>query len=272
MNAPLQAAWAAVDWARAGEIIRHTGAGWDEAEVQAFAGMLEKVHGTARYGTAGSKKQTLTRRSLVLMEASVSIAVFLDKRDIYDKSIERFKRSTAQYIYMKSDKPYPLLPQGITRAKLLSHWWNGQKEFKEDGMAMEVCRDLTHTGYGLASISHVAETARIQGLDLYKQDVGKRLLAGLEFQARYDKRGGAEKVPAWLCKGQLKLALEDVTEPAFSRLANKDNMPFTKKLTMAARPARANTLFVGLETLTHAQDVLTTQQNKVKSPWSFWRR
>lgn len=42
-NAPLQAAWAAVDWARAGEIIRHTGAGWDEAEVQAFAGMLEKV-------------------------------------------------------------------------------------------------------------------------------------------------------------------------------------------------------------------------------------
>lgn len=179
-----------------------------------------------------------------------------------------------------SDGPYPLLPQGITRAKLLSHWWNGQKEFKEDGMAMEVCRDLTHTGYGLASISHVAETARIQGLDLYRQDVGKRLLAGLEFQARYDKRGGAEKVPAWLCKGQLKLALEDVTEPAFSRLANsgggKDsNMPFTKKLTMAARPARANTLFVGWETLTHAQDVLTTQQNKVnkvKSPWSFWRR
>ena len=66
----------------------------------------------------------------------------------------------------------------------------------------DVCssgRDLTHTGYGLASIGHVAEIARHQyiillysksnlsdiekrGNDLFKTDVGTRLRYALDFQ------------------------------------------------------------------------------------------
>jgi hypothetical protein len=64
---------------------------------------------------------------------------------------------------------------------------------------------LVHTGYGLSSISHVAETSRIQGLDLYTGDVGARLRFGLDFHMRYET--GVEMRPDWLCPVQKKLVL-----------------------------------------------------------------
>ncbi|EFY89963.1 secreted protein [Metarhizium acridum CQMa 102] len=224
-NAPIQAAWAATVWARAGEIIRHTGAEWRSEDITSFEGMLRKVYlPTVKKGSENPNNWELAR----------------------------FINSTSYYIYLKSDGTGPRGPPKMPRKKLLEHWWGGQKEFKEDGMAMEICRDLTHTAYGLASISHVAETARIQGRDLYSEDTGTRLRHGLEFQTKYDRKGGAEAVPSWLCKGKLELHLEDVTEPGYSILGQKYDMPYTRKYTAAARPAGANTLFVGWETLTHA--------------------
>ncbi|KAK2608898.1 hypothetical protein QQS21_002611 [Conoideocrella luteorostrata] len=247
-NAPLQAAWAAADWARAGEIIRYTGAGWSTADISAFEGMLRDVYlPIVKNGSTNPNNW-----ELVLMEASIAIAVFLNDRGTYDRSIARFINSTSYYIYLKSDGDGPRGPPGISREKLLDYWWNGQKEFNEDGMAMEICRDLTHTSYGLASVSHVAETVRIQGRDLYAEEVGTRLRYGLEFQTKYDKKGGAVAVPSWLCKGNLSLHLEDVTEPGYSAMGSKYSMPYTKQYTAAARPAGADTLFIGWETLTHA--------------------
>lgn len=43
-NAPLQAAWAAADWARAGEIIRYTDGGWEPSDITAFEDMLRNVY------------------------------------------------------------------------------------------------------------------------------------------------------------------------------------------------------------------------------------
>lgn len=43
-NAPLQAAWAAATWARVGEIMRYTEAGWEEGDVRAFEDMLREVY------------------------------------------------------------------------------------------------------------------------------------------------------------------------------------------------------------------------------------
>ena len=77
-------------------------------------------------------------------------------------------------------------------------FWYGQSEFQEDGVAQETCRDLGHTGYGISSISHIAETSRIQGTDLYTSDVGTRLQHGLEFNAKYELDGPI----SWLCGGQ----------------------------------------------------------------------
>lgn len=43
-NANLQTAWAAVNWARAAEIIRHTNAGWSYSDITAFEKMLREVY------------------------------------------------------------------------------------------------------------------------------------------------------------------------------------------------------------------------------------
>ena len=71
-----------------------------------------------------------------------------------------------------------------TRDKIV-RYWQGQSTFVT-GLTQETCRDFTHTGYGISAISHIAETSRIQGQDLYGTDVGERLRQALGFQAKYE--------------------------------------------------------------------------------------
>ena len=80
----------------------------------------------------------------------------------------------------------------------LEKFWFGQKTFPENGIAQETCRDLGHTGWGLSATSHVAETSRIQGTDLYTGEVGTRLRDGLEFNLKYESSGSI----SWLCNGK----------------------------------------------------------------------
>ncbi|UNI24740.1 hypothetical protein JDV02_010465 [Purpureocillium takamizusanense] len=248
-NAPLQAAWAAADWVRAGEIIRYTDAGWKSADVAAFGDMLRKVY----LPLVKNGSRNPNNWELVLNEAAIGIAVFLDDKATYDATMKRFLRSAAQYFYLKTDGPRPVKPAGMTDEKQ-NWWWDGQiARGLEDGIAMEICRDLTHTGYGIASVSHIIETSKIQGRDLYKEEVGTRLRYALEFQTKYDPNGGAAPVPSWLCGGKLALHLEDVTEPGWNAMGREFDMPWSGGFTMKHRPAGANTLFVGWETLTHAQ-------------------
>jgi hypothetical protein len=53
-----------------------------------------------------------------------------------------------------------------------------------DGYSQETCRDMEHVQYGLAAIMNGAETARIQGVDLYREEY-QRLVACMEVAALY---------------------------------------------------------------------------------------
>lgn len=136
------------------------------------------------------------------MEAAIGISVFLNDGKSYDKAMNTFLARVPAYVYLTSDGPCPR-PQkkpGVSSScSAVSKYWYDQSKFLENGIAQETCRDFTHTGYGLSSISHVAETARIQGNDLYSGDVGTRLRYGLEFHSKYEL--GAS-VPSWLCDGK----------------------------------------------------------------------
>ncbi|KAF2178039.1 hypothetical protein K469DRAFT_719207, partial [Zopfia rhizophila CBS 207.26] len=57
---------------------------------------------------------------------------------------------------------------------------------------MESCRHLEHASYGIASISHMMETARIQGEDLYGTELEMRLEKALEVHVPYGIREYAE--------------------------------------------------------------------------------
>jgi hypothetical protein len=248
-NAPLQTGWAGASWPKAAEIIKYTYTGtWTNSA--RFATMLRNVYLPEIINGSNSNGNW----ELTMMDAAVGISVFLEDKTSYDKAMAIFRTRTAAYIYLASDGSVPktVPSQNLnTTAKIVSYW-QGQSTFVT-GLTQETCRDFTHTGYGLSSISHVAETSRIQGTDLYGTDVGERLRQALGFQAKY-QLGTA--VPSWLCGGSLTLGLGPVTEVGYNALHNRLGiaMTNTQTLTLNNRPAGTNNLFVAWETLTHGDN------------------
>ncbi|MFF9485539.1 alginate lyase family protein [Streptomyces sp. NPDC014676] len=248
-NAPLQTGWAGSSWPKAAEIIKHTYTGtW--ANSGRFATMLRDVYLPEIINGSNSNGNW----ELTMMEAAVGISVFLEDRASYDKAMAKFRTRTAAYVYLESDGALPktVPSQNLdTRDKIVKYWQN-QSTFVT-GLTQETCRDFTHTGYGISSISHIAETSRIQGQDLYGTDVGERLRHALGFQAKYEQ-GAA--VPSWLCGGSLHLGLGPVTEVGYNALHNRlgHAMTNTQALTERTRPSGSNNLFVAWETLTHGDN------------------
>ena len=248
-NAPLQTGWAGSSWPKAAEIIKYTYTGaWPNSG--RFATMLRNVYLPEIINGSDSNGNW----ELSMMEAAVGISVFLEDKASYDKAMAKFRTRTAAYVYLSSDGDLPKTVPGQnldTKAKIVSYW-QGQSTFVT-GLTQETCRDFTHTGYGISAISHVAETSRIQGQDLYGTDIGERLRQALGFQAKY-QLGAA--VPGWLCGGSLKLGLGPVTEVGYNALHNRLGiaMANTQTLTEQNRPAGSNNLFVAWETLTHGDN------------------
>ncbi|MBV1855330.1 alginate lyase family protein [Catellatospora sp. NEAU-YM18] len=244
-NAPLQTAWAGSTWPRAAEIIRYTYTSWPN--VNRFATMLRNVYLPE---VVNGNTTSNGNWDMSMMEATLGIAVFLEDRTSYDKAVTRFRNRMRAYFYLATDGSVPYGPGGgiDTPSEIISYW-QGQSTFV-DGLSQETCRDFTHTGYGIASASHIAETSRIQGQDLWPEFTD-RLRHTLGFHAKY-QLGTA--VPSWLCGGSLTLGLGPVTEVGFNALNFRlgIGMTNTQTLTLNQRPAGTNNLFVAWETLTHA--------------------
>ncbi|KAG8761136.1 hypothetical protein FRC14_006843 [Serendipita sp. 396] len=271
-NAPLQTGWSAASWARSAEIIRYTYGGWQQSDIAQFETMLRTAYVPQLLVGSNSNGNW----ELVMMEAAIGISVFLSDGSIYDQAVTRFLSRIPAYLYLESDGPLPAISQFSTtslntEAKLIKYW-QYQSTFM-DGLAQETCRDFTHSGYGISSISHGAETLRLQGLNLYTTAVNAttfslttnstqqtpvklatRLSKALEFHAQYEPNGGNVPAPTSLCNGTLNLGLGPVTEVPFMALHSRlrMNLPFTEQVTLAQRPAGTNYLFVGWETLTSA--------------------
>ncbi|MGW5464521.1 alginate lyase family protein [Streptomyces sp. NPDC003996] len=248
-NAPLQTAWAGASWAKAAELIKYTYTGtW--ADAGRFATLLRNVYLPKVINGSNSNGNW----ELTMTEAAIGISVFLEDKASYDSAMARFRTRTAAYVYLSSDGDLPktVPSQNLnTRDKIVAYW-QGQSTFVT-GLTQETCRDFVHTGYGISAISHVAETSRIQGQDLYGTDVGERLRQALGFQSKYEL-GAA--VPSWLCGGTVKRGLGPVTEVGYNALHNRLGiaMANTQALTEQNRPAGTNNLFVAWETLTNGDN------------------
>jgi alginate lyase len=247
-NAPLQTGWAASSWPKAAEIIKHAYGNWPNSG--RFGTMLRNVYVPEIINGSNSNGNW----ELTIIEALQGIGVFLEDRAIYDKAISLFSYRAPAYVYLASDGALPktVPSQNLnTREKIVSYW-QGQGTFVT-GLTQETCRDFVHTGYGISSISHVLETARIQGIDMYPE-FGERLRQALGFQSKWERN--LEPVPSWLCSGTLKRGLGPITEVGFNALHTRLGiaMTNTQVITESRRPAGSNNLFVAWETLTHAEN------------------
>ncbi len=247
-NAPLQTAWSASSWPKAAEIIKHVYGNWPNEG--RFGTMLRNVYLPEIINGSNSNGNW----ELSMTEAIQGIGVFLEDKTVYDKAISLYRVRIPAFVYLESDGPLPKTKpsQNLnTREKIIAYW-QGQDTFV-NGLTQETCRDFTHTGYGISSISHVLETSRIQGIDLYPE-FGERLRHALGFQSRWERN--LEPVPSWLCKGSVHRGLGPITEVGYNALHTRLGiaMTNTQALTESRRPAGSNNLFVAWETLTHAEN------------------
>jgi hypothetical protein len=248
-NAKLQAGWAGSVFARAAELIRYSGAGWPAASVAKFAGMLRTVYLPLLITGAPNSNGNW---ELIMIDALTSIAVFLDDHATFGKALTMWRKRVPAYIYLKSDGPRPVSPPGnmMSQREVVS-FWQGQSTFV-DGLAQETCRDFGHTGWGFDAAVHTAETARLQGIDLYGEQ-RERIVKGLELHAFYDL--GA-RAPSWLCHGRLHRDLGPILEVAYNEYHNRLGMslPNVAKLLAQTRPQGTDWHFIAWETLTFANN------------------
>jgi hypothetical protein len=184
--------------------------------------------------------------------------VFLEDADAYNNAMKLFQETVPSIIYLESDGvlPHAARGQSSSASALKSRWFNQQSwgNSGQSGQIQETCRDLTHTGYSISSISHILETSRIQGLDQYGGDLGTRLRFALGFHTQFED---GVKPPSWLCQNKgLTRELSSVTEIGFNALNFRLGipMPKTEQYTKQIRPQGTNSLFYGWETLTHAEN------------------
>jgi Alginate lyase len=247
-NAPLQTGWSACMFPAAAEIIRYSYDGWSQQSVQRVIDVFKNVYlPTVQNGNAGANGNW----ELIMTEATINLAVFLDDRNAFDKAVSLWRRRVPAYIYMTSDGEYPkaATSKHNTRAKIIKYW-QGQSTFV-NGLAQETCRDFGHTQWGISAAIGAAETAYQQGIDLYGEQ-SARLRAGLEFHSEYIM---GKPAPSWLCNGEISLSSIPTGEIAFNHFKNRkgDSMRFTEqylKDKVRPKPDLTN-YFIAWEQLTH---------------------
>ncbi|WP_371655490.1 MULTISPECIES: alginate lyase family protein [unclassified Streptomyces] len=249
-NAGLQTAWAGSSWARAADIVHAGYPKWGAANVQRFKWMLRKAYLPA---VTAKVPDYNGNWELAMTDAAIGIAVFLEDRELFTQSLDRYRARVPAYFYLGSDGKLPKPPPGGTMntPEKLATYWFGQRTYT-DGLGQETCRNFMHIGYSLAASGHIAETAWQQGVDLYGP-TAERLRAALEFHARYQL---GEVAPAWLCGGKVERTMGPDVEVALNHLRNRMHLklPETEKLAERQRPSGTDDLFVAWETLTHAEN------------------
>ncbi|MFG6199691.1 alginate lyase family protein [Nonomuraea sp. JJY05] len=246
-NAPLQTGWAGANFSRAAELIKHTYTGWTQAA--RFAGKLRTVYLPT---LIAGRPNNNGNWELIMTDAAIGIAVHLDDRASFDRAVATWRGRLPAYIYLATDGSLPKAPPGSkydTKAEIIDYW-HGQTTFV-DGLTQETCRDFWHTGWGLAAISHVAETAGHQGVDLYAT-AKHRLRLAMDLHARLQLGG---TVPSWLCGGKVTKDLGEHFEVGYNALNHRLGyaMPSATKWVEQNRPVGASH-FLGWETLTHARN------------------
>ncbi|TCV93965.1 alginate lyase [Luteibacter rhizovicinus] len=245
-NAPLQASWSAQLWPRAAEIVRYTSGEWRDNDIDAFSRMLREQYlpDIARMGRCNEFNWQTSA-----IEARANIAIFLNDRRAFDEAVNLWRERIKTSIYLPKDGVVPLTSAMCPKVgdELIASWY-GQSVFVA-GHAKETCRDLEHNAYGIAGLINVAETARIQGIDLYGEEP-ERLIAAMEYHAGLKNAD----VPAWVCGGVVKGDLSGTFEIGYNHYVNRlgARLPETSRWLPARRPTHGQFHYLW-ETLTHAE-------------------
>jgi hypothetical protein len=242
-NARLQTGWAGANWTKAAEIIRHTNAGWSSTGVARFRTMLLNVYyPELQNGAPGGVNGNW---ELTMIDAMIGIGVFCDDKPIFDKAVGMWRKRVPAYIYITSDGSRPVAPPGGSASDA---FWQNPGKYVE-GLGQETCRDLGHLTFGFAPMIYTAETALIQGIDLYGEQ-SRRIRAGLEYNTRIQNGWSGDGI----CGGSITRNMSETFEVGYNHYVNRRgaSMPNTLAFIQAHRPMNRGHHIVW-ETMTHAE-------------------
>lgn len=254
-NAPLQSAWAGEMFPRAAEIIRYTTNVWTPTDVARFSAMLTNVMLPA-YGTDWAHRaygSGAGNWELSMADAKINIGVFTDNRPVFEQGVATWRARVPAYIYLPSDGALPIRSPGgyyTNDTKNLCHWlnrdpWNPNTcpsvplaTTFAAGQTQETCRDYVHVGLGFASLLNAAETARVQGVDLYSEQ-RTRIVAGLEYNSLIlNTVHSSTGYPSGYCTNSAPLKApytEPTYEIGYQQYANRDKLSLPQTLTTVRR-------------------------------------
>jgi chitodextrinase len=217
-QARLELAWSAEVFPRAAEILRYTfasGPGDQVLNVAAFTNMLNNVYVPT---LIAGDPQSNGNWELSMADGLINIGVFTDNRSVFNSGVAMWRARVPAYIYLSTDNNadgQPIAPPGgnYSNPAALTCYWLGLGTNQtnctvpagftyHDGMTQETCRDMSHPMEGLGAMVNAAETARLQGVDLYGEQK-QRITDAYEYAAAYDTQYLTTHVwPASPCGGQ----------------------------------------------------------------------
>jgi hypothetical protein len=254
-NEPLQAAWDSEKFPRAAEIIRYSNAGWSDTDIQQFKTMLNTIILPRIINGSSSNGNW----EISMIEGMINIGVFNDDRATFDKGV----------FYYNTDGGQPVpAPRGTAN-------WYGQTVYdsRVDGISQETCRDFGHAQYGISGALDAAETASIQGVDLYNDatsNARNRLTSALEFNAKY-LLANSGTVPSYVCNGTVTLQVYPTDEIGYNEYHNRLglDLPLTIEYlndVIRQLPNPTEYHIMVYESLSHGGDATSLQPFLMRSP------
>ena len=243
-NTVVQSGWVGSIFPRAGELMRAY-PGWPAADLDKFKTMLRSAY----LPNLQVEPPDNGNWELSVADALVQLGVFLDDAATFRQGLSFWRKRVPAYIYLKADGSAPIKIAGAN--------WNASNYF--DGLCQETCRDLHHPQLGFAALINAAETARIQGVDLYSEQA-PRIMAGLEVEAGYLLQASANQAltPNPGCSTAFPNPAQHSPAPmweiAFNEYSNRLKQPLPNSAALIARlRPTAVDHHMDWETLTHAE-------------------
>lgn len=154
-DAKLLAAWTGHLWCNAAEILRYTGAGWKQEDIDRFTGMLLTVYyPLLRFYFP----QANGNWDGAIIHSIMAIGIFTDNRTMFDNAVDHFLHGPVNGSIFKYIYP--------------------------SGQCQESARDQGHVQLGLGEFAGAAQLAYTQGVDLFS--IGNnRIALGYEYTAGF---------------------------------------------------------------------------------------
>jgi hypothetical protein len=260
-NAPVQASWVGGLYARAAELLRYSDpTDWNSGSyinVTNFNNVLMSSTGVVRVLLDNT---TLTdgkngNWEMTSADSMIAIGAYLEDSTEFNNGITRWNARVPNYFYMTTDGTHPQVPAngysgtgsgycasgGASTCDAYGYWGQAKRTLA-DGTCQETCRDFEHAQLGLAAAIHGAETARIQGTNLFSQNKA-RLVAAMNFMAKYINQGGPDDLSGTLtlsgdttCGGTINMLSSVGTGPnpfpaawetAYNEFHEREGVPVT---------------------------------------------